>query len=178
MTDIQIAEGLIKGDINCYEKLIDEYTKYVIAVIRKIAGTQLSNEDVEELTSDVFVKMWQVRGSIIPDKLKAYIAKITRNAVLNKLRQTSIELIDDTDDVIIDTNTPETELMTKEVNSQIISAIDTLPQPDKEIFLRRYFFMEKIADIATYLGLPENTVHTKISRGKKKLQQVLEGCRL
>ncbi|OON98537.1 MAG: hypothetical protein ATN35_00970 [Epulopiscium sp. Nele67-Bin004] len=85
MTDI--AYGLIKGDVHCYEKLIDEYTTYVIAIIRKLAGTKLSNTDIEQLTTDVFVAIWQVRENIIPDKLKICIAKITKSIVINKFEQ-------------------------------------------------------------------------------------------
>ncbi len=174
MNDIEIIKGLVNNDMNCYEYLIDKYTCYVVAIIKKIANTQLSNQDIEELTSDVFIKIWQMRtqNKLMPDKLKAYIAKITRNMVLNRLRQRSIELIENEEDVI-DMNTPEKEIIEMEVNNQILGAINKLPYPDKDIFLMRYFYMEKIVDIADKLQVPTNTVHTKLSRGKKKLETLL-----
>ena len=64
--------------------------------------------------------------------------------------------------------------MQEEDNKLVLAALNTLPEPDREIFIRRYFYMEKIIDIAEVLHLNVQTVGTKLFRGKKKLERALK----
>ncbi|OON98237.1 MAG: hypothetical protein ATN35_05685 [Epulopiscium sp. Nele67-Bin004] len=174
MDNVALVEGIKNSDVSCYEALVSKYTRYVVAIIKKVANNQLSRQDIEELTADVFIKIWTIRDrdNIMPDRLNAYIAKMTRNMTLNKLRIKSIQVIEDEQEGVNE-HTPEDDILMQEVNSQVFSAVIKLKQPEKEIFIRRYFYMESIASIAKYLNIPENTVHTKLSRGKKKLKKLL-----
>ncbi|OON99834.1 MAG: hypothetical protein ATN35_10645 [Epulopiscium sp. Nele67-Bin004] len=174
MTDTQILQGLKQNDLDCYRALVAKYTNYVVAVICHISD--LSRQDTEELSADVFIKLWNMRDTLDIDetKLKAYIARTTRNMTINFLRKQGFETLPIEEDQIKNvTPTPEKEILNNEVRTQLVEAIKTLPSPDKEIFLRRYFYQEKIKDIASQLNLNENTIHTKLSRGKKKLELVL-----
>lgn len=52
-------------------------------------------------------------------------------------------------------------------------AVMSLGEPDNEIFVRYYVFGEKIREIAKATGVNPSTVKTKLSRGKRKLKEIL-----
>lgn len=175
MEDYHILKGMRADNTSCYEQLIDKYSAYIIRVVIKVAGNRLGKEDVEELCSDVFIKMWEDRHkmNISEGKLKAYIGSMARNKTINRLRSKgNYELLPLGEDGI-EYETPESSLIQEEDTRLINEVVGTLPEPDREIFIRRYFYMEKVIDIAARLGLNAQTVATKLFRGKKKLETAL-----
>lgn len=175
MEESYILQGMRENNIVCYEKLIDRYSSYIVRVVMKVAGNRLSKEDVEEFCADVLVKIWEDRQrlTIGEGKLKAYIGSMARNRTLNCLRtKGKCELVPLEEDVI-EYETPESNLMKDEDAKFINEVVSTLPEPDREIFIRRYFYMEKVIDIARTLGINTQTVGTKLFRGKKKLEKAL-----
>lgn len=69
---------------------------------------------------------------------------------------------------------PEEGVLELELKAVCREAVDSLGQPDSEIFMRRYFLYQKTGDIAQALGLNTNTVRSKLSRGREKLKEHLE----
>lgn len=175
MQNEEILKGLKSNDIEAYEKLVNTYSRYVAVVVMRVAGDRLSNEDIEELSADVFIKLWQGRQSleISAGKLKSYIGAMARNRTINKLRDKHIEVLPLEEDEI-DYETPEGYLIDVENKGILNEVINTLPEPDREIFIRRYFYMEKMSEIANKLGINAQTVGTKLFRGKKKLEKGLK----
>ncbi|MGL4345191.1 MAG: RNA polymerase sigma factor [Cellulosilyticaceae bacterium] len=177
MTDYELLEGISQDDVHCYEQLITRYTPYVVAVISKTSGIQLSNEDLEELASDVLIKLWNNRKmlDITKGKEKAYIGVTTRHMTLNALKKKGINQTLPLDENTIDINlhTPDSLVIQAEEQQLIREAVYSLPYPDQDIFVRRYFYFHKIVDIAQSLNLNEHTVATKLRRGKAKLQKLL-----
>ena len=53
----------------------------------------------------------------------------------------------------------------------IAELVAALPQPDREIFLRRYYLLETSRSIAAVLGMSEHAVNVRLSRGRAKLKQ-------
>lgn len=160
-----------------FEKIIDRYTAYVVAVISKVAKERLNREDIEELASDVFAKLWERKNelNIQEGKEKAYIGASARNHTLNLLKKRGLlSTIPLEEDVISDNATPEKVLLEEEEATTIRKVIESLPEPDDEIFIRRYFYFEKIIDIARALNMKEQTVTTKLHRGKQKLAKLFK----
>lgn len=46
-----------------------------------------------------------------------------------------------------------------------------LPEPDREIFLRRYYYLESCREIGQRLNMQEHTVTVHLSRGREKLRK-------
>jgi DNA-directed RNA polymerase specialized sigma24 family protein len=80
MNDCELLQKIGCGDAKALEKLMDKYSRYVVAVIVHLAGEQLAYEDVEEICSDVFVKIWRCSSSIqlASDTLKPYLRRQQR----------------------------------------------------------------------------------------------------
>lgn len=177
MDDFQLLDGIRHKDSTCYEALIDKYVRYATVVISSVCKNNLSTQDIEEICADVFIKIWESadRISLKSETIKPYLAKIGRNMTINKIRKLAGKEILPLDEDIISTcdDTPADKVISMQ-NTQIINeSINDMDEPDREIFIRRYFFFEKIAEISSKLGMNENTVATKLSRGRKDLKRLL-----
>ena len=176
MKEEDIIKGIRHGDLLCYERLIDEYGSYLVRVIIKVSSGMLQATEIEELCADVFIKVWQKQDAleIQSGKLKAYLGAMARNHTINFMRSKGRKECIPLEEDIIDYETPEDTLVQEEDKKLVLSALNTLPEPDREIFIRRYFYMEKITDIAEELHLNVQTVGSKLFRGKKKLERALK----
>ena len=68
----------------------------------------------------------------------------------------------------------QTLLAAEKENARLLrQAVDELPSPDREIFIRRYYLYERVKEIAARLGLPEKTVENRLFRGRRRLRQKL-----
>lgn len=66
-------------------------------------------------------------------------------------------------------------VMNKENQNELIQVIKSLGEPDCEIFIRKYYFGQSTKSIANDLGMKENTIDKKVSRGHIKLRELLGG---
>ncbi|MGL4737590.1 MAG: RNA polymerase sigma factor [Cellulosilyticaceae bacterium] len=174
MQEESILRDLKAGDVHVYEQLVHLYSRYVATIVHRVGDGQLTAQDIEEVSADVFIKLWQQRDHIdvSGDKLKSYIGVMARNHTLNRLRGKGVSIIPLEEDMI-DYQTPENTLVEEEERVLVHQVIEILPEPDREIFIRRYFYMERVQEIASRLGLNVQTVGTKLFRGRKKLERHL-----
>ena len=64
-------------------------------------------------------------------------------------------------------------LSRKEQRQAVQRFLLALPQPDREIFLRHYYYCQTVAVIAAELELNRSTVKAQLVRGRQKLKQYL-----
>ncbi|MNO99479.1 RNA polymerase factor sigma-70 [compost metagenome] len=174
MDDKELLLGIQRKNEKYYEILVDKYIRYVGAIALKISGNRLNMHDIEEICSDVFIKLWNIadRITLTGDSLKPYIAITTRNTTLNVLRSKKITLEDELEETILTRDSTENVVILNEEKNIIKSVITSLKEPDREIFIRRYFYMEKVKDIATKIGMNEKAVSARISRAKETLRSL------
>lgn len=170
----QILKALRRSDSAALEQVIVQYTPYVFAIASNILSHALPQEDVEETVSDVFCSLWYSRKQVEPGKLKPYLAAITRNSAKSRLRRMKLAEPLEDDLLVLALPGPEDGVLALELKDACREAVDSLGQPDSEIFMRRYFLYQKTGDIAQALGLNDNTVRSKLSRGREKLKEHLE----
>ena len=176
MNDENLIKLLKKNPSKGLTCAIDIYGALVKTIVVRIIGYE-NQQDVEECISDVFVQLWKSIDNYDYNKgiLKNYIISIARfvsintiNRKMNKhevipLEENDLKLDFDIDNEIADS-----------INIKIIKeTIDSLPQPDKEIFIRRYYLYEAVKDIASSLDLNAKAVENKLYRGKDKLRTAL-----
>ena len=63
--------------------------------------------------------------------------------------------------------------MEREVSRLIRGFVHSLPETDRAVFVRRYFFVESVKVIAQRYGMSEGSVMTRLSRTRKKLKELL-----
>lgn len=176
LDDKKIITALNKDDELGYTMLIDAYTCYVTAIITGIAKGRLTGSDVEEAAADVFYRIWLKREGLLEDTLKAYVAQAARNASVDRLRKMNQEFIPYEDDILQiqqDTAPPDELAIIREQKQLVKQAVDTFCEPDREIFIRFYFFGETLKTIAQRLQLNLATTKTKLYRSKARLKKIL-----
>ncbi len=155
-----------------------EATKKYGGLVKGICIKILHNrvEDIEECIADTFVSLWKNVNSIDFNKgaLKGYIASIARNTAINrynKLKREQTDYIQNND--FVSEEDLEDEIARKSDSVILQELINDMGEPDKEIFIRRFFLFERVKDIASRLQLTIKTVDNKLFRGKQKLRKQL-----
>ncbi len=69
---------------------------------------------------------------------------------------------------------PEESLLIREQAALAQQAIREMPEPDREIFLRHYYYFQTIAQIAGEMQLNGSTIKTKLRRGREKLKRTIQ----
>ena len=70
-------------------------------------------------------------------------------------------------------DSPERSLTRKEEARLVRKAVDSLGEPDREVFLRHYFYAQNVQEISGIMNMNESTVKTKLRRGRSKLKDIL-----
>ena len=174
MKEEVILRKMRKGDPSALEALMERYIPYVSAICWNILRTHMPKEDAEEVVSDVFLAAWERAGDLKPGFVKQWLGAVARNKAKNRLRLMGHDLPLEEDVLEIpDEFTPVTKTEKAEERAQVRKAVDSLGEPDREIFLRHYFFAQTVAEIGSCMHLNESTVKTKLRRGRQKLKDML-----
>lgn len=169
-----MLQQLRRGDEGAAEAIIDRYSAYVAAVVHRSLGKLSRPEDVEELSSDVFLAMWQHRGSLRGDNIRPWLASVAKNRARSHLRSLG-ELPSELDEAELPCMDSAEMLAEKhEEERELRCAVDALAGPDREIFLRHYYRDESVAQIAAATGLHPENIKTRLRRGRVKLKKYLE----
>ena len=150
---------------------------YVYIIIRNSKST-FSNEDIEEIASDVFLTIWKNKEKLdINKEIAPYIAGITRNLILKKKSKIkdNIEDIEGLqnylyEEIDVTHNQIEQNEKINILNNQLIK----MKEEDKNIFTYYYYKSKKIKEISIIMGISEIKVKSRLSRIRKKLKKELE----
>ena len=156
------------------ENIITRYTKFVYIYIKNTSHI-LSNEDIEEIVSDVFFIVWNNRNQLnIESPIEPYLLGISKNLLKNKYRKLHInDNIEDYENIISDSINMYEFIEQKEKNKIINDALNSMQETDREIFLLYYYYFNSIKDISTKLKLTETNIKTKLHRIRKKIRKFL-----
>ena len=171
MTESTALRNLKRGDTQALGWFIHKYTPYVTTVVHNIIGNSMDRADIEEVVSDVFVALWQNA-----DKLhspRGFLGTTARNKAKNKAREKKLTLPLEEEILVIEELDPEAQIEKRELSAAVKRAVLEMGQPEKEIFLRFYYYYQTLEEIAEDLKLPLSTVKTKLRRGRIKLKQAL-----
>ena len=174
MREEAIIDKIQAGDPAGLEALMERYFPYVSAVVWNILRNAMSIEDGEEVVSDVFLAAWGRPEVLRLGQVKAWLGAVARNKAKNRLRQISrtLPLEDDALD-IPGSDDPPGDLERAEEQRLVRRAVEALPEPDREIFLRHYYYAQTIPEISCHTGIKESTIKTKLRRGRMKLKDTL-----
>lgn len=152
---------------------------------RKLQGLSQSilhsHEDAEETVSDTYLRTWQAIPPQRPRYFYAFLASICRHLSLNKLdwkaaAKRKAEVVTLTEEMAqcIPDRAGERQLEGKELGRTLNRFLESLPKESRLIFLRRYWYVDTIAEIAQRYGITESKVKMQLSRTRSKLSAFLE----
>lgn len=177
MDDSKIVQLYLDRSQEAVKITQEQYGKYCYS----IALSVLKNpEDAEECVNDAYVKAWNSIPPSRPEKFAAFIAKITRNCAIDKYlynkaskRSTHNDLIlNELEECISDPGDDFTEDL--ERREMINSFLATLSKTQRIVFMRRYWYMDSVADISHLTGLSKGNVKVILQRTRQKLRAHLE----
>lgn len=172
MTEATALRELKKGSEEALVWFIDAYTPYVTAIIQGIIGDHMDMADVEEVASDVFFALWENARKVY--SVKGYLGTMARNKAKNKLRSLDYDLPLEEQILVLEGGNPEDKLEEKERSKAVKRAVLGMPHPEREIFLRHYYYCQKVDTISAEMGIPLSTVKTKLRRGRARLGRELQ----
>ncbi len=135
--------------------------------------------DIEETIADTFIHFWKIREGFILKKdcsLKSYLYAIARNAARDKRRAAKKADIYSLEEISLDLPAGydlEQEVQRREYEAILHTCLEQMREPDKSVFLYRYFYGYKVRDIAAILSLSTKQVENILYRGKEKLRKDL-----
>ena len=157
-----------------------KYGGYCFSIAKNILT---NHEDAEESVNDTYLTAWNAMPPRRPPALAAFLGKITRNLALDRYRYLTAEkrggtetalALEELKDCVSGTETPQGQLDAKEVTAVIRAFLDRQPEMQRNIFLRRYWHMSSIRDIATAYSMSESKVTSLLFRQRKQLKTMLE----
>lgn len=158
------------------ETIIKEFTNYILKIIRN-SNYSFSNEDIEEIASDVFLVVWNNRNKLNINKtLTPYIAGVTKNMILkrnrnNKNTMANIEIFENT---LYDNNILDFQYENIEKNNIISNELEKMKLEDRNIFTYYYYNSKGMKEIAESLNISERKVKSRLFRIRRKLKLELE----
>lgn len=170
-----IAE-LRKKNEKSLEYIIDEYGALVNGIVRNTLINLNNYGLIEECVSDVFLGVWNNIDKFTGDagKFKSWICCIAKYKAIDYYRsyksdkQSSFEL----DENLCSDENIEEKVLQRMHKRDVIKAINDMDEPDKSIFLMKFFLGMSSSDISEKLNLTCSNVDVKVSRGRKKLREL------
>ena len=149
-----------------------------------IASHILSNPaDAEESVSDTYFSAWTLIPPRRPARLSVFLGKLTRNLSIDRWRKNTAGkrgsgetqlLLDELAECVTGAESPETEMLRKELSAALNRFLRALPDQDRTVFLLRYYHAYSQGEIAQKTGFSQNQVKYILQRTRKNLANTLK----
>lgn len=159
----------VRDDPAYFARLYDQYATDVLRVCYFYLSDR---EKAEDVCQDVFVRLMTTHPLLQPGREKSWLLKVALNRCRDLWRGAWLKR------VILGGPTFELipapdEFSRRNDQQAMMAAINQLPATFKEVILLHYYQGMNIAEIAQMLELPEGTISSRLSRGRKKLESIL-----
>ena len=180
--DVRLMRLVAGGDTSAFETLVERHQALVAGTVARMLG---SNSDVEDITQQVFIRVWKSAGRYVARaKFTTWLLKITRNLVFNEMRRTKrhphlpVQIDPEAEELPLKdeaTETPDATLLQAELQQAIENAIMQLPETQRiALVLRRYEDLS-YDEIAEVLELSLPAVKSLLFRARTELRERLKG---
>jgi len=140
-----------------------------------------NDQDAEESVNDTYLRAWNTIPPRKPQYFFAYLAKICRHFALDKLdwklaakRNAEIVSLTQEMETCIPDSRKTQELEGRELGQLLDAFLRSLSPENRMVFLRRYWYVDTIGEIALRYGISESAVQMRLSRTKARLAAYLE----
>jgi RNA polymerase sigma-70 factor (ECF subfamily) len=192
LEDAQVAALLVRrcvaGDAAAWEEIVQRYHRRIYNICYRFAG---SSDDAQDLTQEVFIKMYRTLNSYDVDRgaFMTWVTTMTRNLLVDHFRKTRQERMTDS----LDTTSSDHEdamplgeqipdrgpaadsrVQSREAGDIVHRALQKLSPELREAVILRDLQDMDYREIATVLRVPEGTVKSRINRGRAELGRLLQ----
>jgi RNA polymerase sigma-70 factor (ECF subfamily) len=180
MEDNEIIELYRTRSEKAIEETAKKYGNYCFSIAFRILHDK---EDSEECVNDTWMSAWNAIPDQRPAKLSAFLGRITRNHALKKVEKytarkrgagevpLALEELGD----CVPTDDPAEQIVEDVVLTETLNRfLTSLTLEQRRIFLRRYWYLSSMQEIASDLKISESKVKMSLLRSRKELRQMLE----
>jgi RNA polymerase sigma-70 factor (ECF subfamily) len=176
------------GNKHAFEVLIRRHQRSVLNFIFRFMGNRT---DAEDLTQEVFLRVWKAARTYRPDaKFTTWLYRIATNLCINKKRAIRIRRLfakshsqeqrqDSKDSFIIDEGaellTPEDRLIDSEQSVQLLNALNELPTSQRLTIVLKIYDEMSYQEISQIMDRSISAVDSLLIRAKKNLRKKLTG---
>ena len=178
MEDSKILELFFARNEDAIRHTDDTYGRRLFALADNIVR---NDQDAEESVSDTYMRAWDTIPPQKPQHFFAYLAKICRNFALKKLdwknaakRKAEVVSLTQEMEACIPDSTRDREMEAKELGMLLDRVLRILTPENQMVFLRRYWYVDTIAEIAARYGISESAVQMRLNRTRARLCAYLE----
>lgn len=178
MEDAKIIALYLERDEQAVKETDQAYGGRLYALSNHILNNR---EDAEESVSDTYMETWNAIPPKRPTYFYAFLASICRNLSLNKLdwrmaakRNAEVVALTQELESCIPDGQSAAEFDRRELRRALEIFLKSLSKENRLIFLRRYLYVDTVAEIAARYGFSEGKIKTQLHRTRKKLYAYLE----
>jgi RNA polymerase sigma-70 factor (ECF subfamily) len=178
--DERLIARVVEGDRGAFEMLYDRYASTVLGLALRMLGDR---EVAEDAVQEIFWRVWRRLGSF--DRSRAFapwLFGIAHNYCIDELRRRKVRpqsVYEDDENPILSEIADEADVgesaLLAEQGRLVRSALEQLPEEQRQTLLLAYFGGLTQQEIAAKLGNPLGTVKTRMRLGLQKLRAVLQG---
>lgn len=176
MEDSRIVELYWQRNESAISETASKYGGYLNTISYQI----LSNtEDAEECVNDTYVDAWNCMPPHRPSILSTFLGKITRRISIDLFRkrnagkrgggETALAL-DELEECVAGEGGVEDEIERQELRKTVNAFLASLPAVERQVFMRRYWYMDSVSDIAEMFGFSESKTASMLHRTRGKLK--------
>ncbi|MFZ1987564.1 MAG: sigma-70 family RNA polymerase sigma factor [Minisyncoccia bacterium] len=183
-SDTTLIRRAKEDDTAAFETLVSRYVPSVFNFSARFSGNTILAEDI---TQETFIKVWKNLRRFDEDRpFKPWVFQIARNTATDMLRKkeplsfsqlmsrSKKEDADTFEETIADEEALPDELFErKEIQAEVLSALQKLSQRDRAVLLLRYEEALSFDDIALTMNAPMNTVKSWHRRALARLKEIL-----
>ena len=163
---VQQAAG---GDVRAFEQLYQTHLPRVHSLVRRMTG----GRDADELTQDIFVRVWQKLGSFRGDSaFGTWLHRLAVNVVIERFRTDTArrQRLIDGEGIFETLSTPQHR---RDLSMDFETALEKLPDGAREIFVLHDVEGYKHTEISTLLGISSGTSKAQLHRARMMLRKHL-----
>ena len=182
-----LVRRCLGGDASAWEDIVRLYNRRIYNLCYRFTN---SADDAQDLTQDVFIKLYRTLGSYDVEKgaFTTWLTTLTRNLLVDHFRRTRQDRVTDSidgtsreeedalsiSDRLEDPRpSPDDRLASKETQKMVQTALARLSPELREAVILRDLQDMDYKEIAGTLRVPEGTVKSRINRGRMELARLL-----
>ena len=176
-TSDEVLIGRIAGGDRLAMQVL--FARHHVRVYRFVLRLVSDPTIAEDMISEVFLDVWRQAGRFeARSAVSTWLLAIARFKALSALRKrTDDELDDETAEAIPDTaDTPEEAVQKKDKSEILRECLKSLSPEHREIVDLVYYHEKSVEEVAEIVGIPENTVKTRMFYARKRLSELLKAA--
>ncbi len=176
MRDETIIAAIAAQDEDAMSRVINKYSRLLWPVASAVLCNAGSEQDVEECVADAFIYLWEHPWKFDANRgsLKTLLCIIVRSRAIDRYREIMRRNTVPIEETVMSAGTGiQEQMLREETRLELLAAVRTLEEPNREILVRRYYHEQKPREIALAMGLSVKQVDNSLFRSKRRLRDAL-----